>query len=159
MKAEFKISIIRHKNFSNSVSNMPLVSTEQIVGLDEWERDNFEKSLPMSTYLVAFAISNFKTIKINSTKYNIQVEVSAKPEAIENGHGDYALDEASRILDFFSDYFDTKYPLLKSSRIFFYFRNFSNSILVYKNYIQFLSSNSFTRFQCWRFLFYFKLSH
>ena len=77
--------------------------------------DYFEKSVSMSTYLVAYVISNFKSIKMNSFEHNIEVEVAGRPEPIENGDGSYALDQAAQILDFFTDYFEVKYPLKKSS--------------------------------------------
>lgn len=69
----------------------------------------------MSTYLVAFVVANYKSIKRNSTKYNIEVEVAARPDAIDNNEGVYALDEACKIMDYFSDYFQVEYPLAKSS--------------------------------------------
>ncbi len=69
----------------------------------------------MSTYLVAFLVSNFKTIKKQSEKYKIDIEVSARADAIDNDEGTFALNEASEIIDFFSDYFDIPYPLKKSS--------------------------------------------
>jgi aminopeptidase N len=71
----------------------------------------------MSTYLVAFVVSNYKTIQMNSTKYGVSVEVAARPNAIDAGHGDFALEEASKIIDYYSDYFETKYPLQKSSKL------------------------------------------
>ncbi len=79
--------------------------------------DYFEKSVPMSTYLVAYVISDFKKIRKTSKKYGVEVEVAARPEAIDNKEGDYALDEAAEILDYFTDYFGVKYPLSKSSMI------------------------------------------
>ena len=54
-------------------------------------------------------------LKRNSTKYNIEVEVAARPDAIDNNEGVYALDEACKIMDYFSDYFQVEYPLAKSS--------------------------------------------
>ena len=82
----------------------------------DWLIDIFEESVPMSTYLVAFVVSNYKSIKANSTRHRIEVEVAARPSAIENNEGDYALKEAGMILDYFSDYFQVGYPLPKSSR-------------------------------------------
>ena len=69
----------------------------------------------MSTYLVAFVVSNFDTIKARSPKFNIDIEVVARPEAIRNGEGDFGLIDAGLVLDFFSDYFSLLYPMSKSS--------------------------------------------
>ena len=69
----------------------------------------------MSTYLVAYAVSNFDMIKTKSPKYGIDIEVAARPEAIKNGEGEFGMMEAATILDFFSDYFNVKYPMTKSS--------------------------------------------
>jgi aminopeptidase N len=70
----------------------------------------------MSTYLVAYVISEFKTIKKKSKKYNIEVEVAARLEAVENGDCDYALEQSTKIIDYFSDYFGINYPISKSSK-------------------------------------------
>ena len=79
--------------------------------------DEFETSVKMSTYLVAFVVSNFETISQVSSKHSIRVEVSGRREQMRNGDGKFALDEACRILDFYTDYFGVKYPLRKSSII------------------------------------------
>ena len=68
----------------------------------------------MSSYLVAFVISDFKKIAKKSS-LGIDVEVAAKPHSIDAGEGDFALEEASEILDFFAGYFNVSYPLSKSS--------------------------------------------
>ena len=77
--------------------------------------DNFEKSVPMSSYLVAFIVSDFASIGKNSTKYNIKVDVYGQNESIKSGHGEFALGEACSILDYYTDYFNVEYPLEKSS--------------------------------------------
>lgn len=77
----------------------------------------------MSIYLLAFIISDLKTISKRSSKYNILVEVTGRKDLIDNGDGDYALDEAARILDFYSDYFGIKYQLPKSSTFKHTFEN------------------------------------
>jgi aminopeptidase N len=71
----------------------------------------------MSTYLVAFLVSNFKTIRRQSERFKIDIEVSAREEAINNGEGNFALNEAGDIIDFYTEYFDIRYPLKKSSKI------------------------------------------
>ena len=71
----------------------------------------------MSTYLLAFSVSNFKVISKTSPKNAVLLEVSARPEAIDNGEGDHALNDGALIIDYFSEYFDTAYPLNKSSTL------------------------------------------
>jgi aminopeptidase N len=73
----------------------------------------------MSSYLVAFIVSNFKIVRKVSSK-GVLVEVAAKPVPISNGDGEFSLNEASDIIDYFSDYFDVPYPLQKSSIILIY---------------------------------------
>ena len=79
--------------------------------------DHFEKSVYMSSYLLALIVSEFETISMMSKKYGIKIEVTARPEAIRANFGNYSLYEAADLLDFFSDYFNISYPLKKSSKI------------------------------------------
>jgi aminopeptidase N len=68
----------------------------------------------MSTYLVAFVISNFKSIKGQSAS-GVDVEVAGRPDAIDAGLGQYALEEAIQLIDYFANYFNVSYPMPKSS--------------------------------------------
>ena len=70
----------------------------------------------MSTYLVAYVVSNFNKKSMKSPKYNVDIEVAGRAEAINNGEGDFALSEAAEIIDYYSDYFQIEYPLNKSSK-------------------------------------------
>ena len=83
---------------------------------DQWEVDEYEVSLVMSSYLVAFAITKFSNITARSAKYDVLVQVVARPDAIANGDGAHALKEAATIVDFFSDYFNQTYPLKHTSK-------------------------------------------
>lgn len=78
-------------------------------------RDEFDESVSMSTYLMAYAITDFKNISMLSTKGKI-IEVAARPNAIDDNDGEFALKQAADIIDFFSDYFNVEYPLDKSSK-------------------------------------------
>ena len=69
----------------------------------------------MSTYLVAFVISNFEMIS-NTSRKDVLVEVAGRPDAILNGDGDFALNETMEIIDFYANYFNVSYPLDKSSK-------------------------------------------
>ncbi len=44
---------------------------------------------------------------------SLQFRVWARPEAVDAGHLDYALDIGARILTFFEDFYDVPYPLPK----------------------------------------------
>lgn len=81
----------------------------------DWVVDKFEKTVKMSTYLVAYVISNFESIDMKSGK-GVLIEVAGRPEAIKGGEGDFGLKESADIIDFFSDYFGVDYPLEKSSK-------------------------------------------
>ena len=77
--------------------------------------DSFDKSEKMSTYLVAFVVSNFKKTEMKSPKYGVDIAVAGRPAAIDAGEGELALSEAAQIIDFYSDYFGVEYPMVKSS--------------------------------------------
>ena len=63
----------------------------------------------MSTYLVAITVTDYASIKSN--EHNTSVWASAKD--IKDGKGDYALEIAPKILNFYERHFETEYPLQK----------------------------------------------
>ena len=68
----------------------------------------------MSSYLVAFVICDFK-LKSLFTKTSVRVDVAAKPQSIDDGDGDFALREATEILEFFEVFLKQPYPMEVSS--------------------------------------------
>lgn len=62
-KATYNISII-HPNIYSALSNMP-AEREEIVD-NHWNKTTFMKSVPMSTYLVCFAVHQFTSIQRTS---------------------------------------------------------------------------------------------
>jgi hypothetical protein len=62
-------------------------------------------------------ISDFKTIRQSSPRYNVVVEATARSEAIENGDASYGLNDTVNILEYFIDYLQIQYPLPKSSSL------------------------------------------
>ncbi len=71
----------------------------------------------MSTYLVALVISDFDCI--SSTAHpilskNVSVSVCSRPNAINQLQ--YALNNSIRILEYFEEYYNIKYPLPKCGR-------------------------------------------
>lgn len=106
-KATFSIKIRREPRHL-ALSNMPLVKSVTIAeGLIE---DHFDVTVKMSTYLVAFIISDFKSVS-KMTKSGVKVSVYAVPDKITQA--DYALDAAVTLLEFYEDYFSIPYPLPK----------------------------------------------
>lgn len=106
-KASFSIKIRREPRHL-AISNMPLVKSVTVAeGLIE---DHFDVTVKMSTYLVAFIISDFKSVS-KMTKSGVKVSVYAVPDKINQA--DYALDAAVTLLEFYEDYFSIPYPLPK----------------------------------------------
>nr|XP_060617795.1 endoplasmic reticulum aminopeptidase 1 [Anolis sagrei ordinatus] len=106
-KAKFSVKIRREPRYF-ALSNMPLVKS---INLKEWLlEDHFQTSVKMSTYLVAFIVSDFKSVSKSTTR-GVKVSVYAVPHKI--GQADYALDAAVKLLEFFEEYFSIPYPLPK----------------------------------------------
>uniref|UniRef100_A0A3B4BEZ3 Uncharacterized protein n=1 Tax=Periophthalmus magnuspinnatus TaxID=409849 RepID=A0A3B4BEZ3_9GOBI len=101
-KATFLIKI-SHKADYLALSNMPKLSNGLV--LDEFETT----SVNMSTYLVAFIVANFTPVSKNVS--NTLLSVYSVPEKKE--HTGYALDAASKLLDFYNNFFEIPYPLQK----------------------------------------------
>lgn len=64
LKATFNVTLV-HDPGLIAISNMPIYQTEE---KDGWKYDKFEKSVFMSTYLVAFAVCDFKYTEFTLTK-------------------------------------------------------------------------------------------
>lgn len=78
-------------------------------GLPDYVLDVYQESVPMSTYLVAFVVSDF----VNKTSGNFAVWATS--DAI---HGaSYALEIGPKILKFLENFFDIDYPLPKMDMI------------------------------------------
>ena len=75
----------------------------------------FEKTPRMSSYLLAFVIGELHK-KSARTKSGVEVNVWATPAQNENTL-DFALDIATRSIDFYDEYFGVKYPLPKSDHV------------------------------------------
>ncbi|GAB0206174.1 endoplasmic reticulum aminopeptidase 1 [Grus japonensis] len=106
-KARFSITIRREPKHL-ALSNMPIVKS---VNLTPWlVEDHFATTVKMSTYLVAFIVSDFKSIS-KITSRGVKISVYTVPDKIDQAG--YALDAAVKLLDFYEDYFSIPYPLPK----------------------------------------------
>uniref|UniRef100_A0A673M4G9 Aminopeptidase n=1 Tax=Sinocyclocheilus rhinocerous TaxID=307959 RepID=A0A673M4G9_9TELE len=105
-KSTFTIKMTRESKYI-SLSNMPKVKTTDLKnGLQE---DEFEKSVKMSTYLVAFIVADFISVSNNVSKTTVSVyAVPDKKEQVQ-----YALDTACKLLEFYNTFFENDYPLSK----------------------------------------------
>ncbi|KAM9817545.1 aminopeptidase Ey-like [Neosynchiropus ocellatus] len=116
MKAVFNMVLIHPLGtvaLSNGMNHEPVNFTD---GGQTWTRTSFEPTEQMSTYLLAFVISDFSFIGTNGSA-DVLIRIWARKRAIEEGQGDYALEKTGPILAFFEKYYDSPYPLTKSDQI------------------------------------------
>ncbi|XP_063014050.1 LOW QUALITY PROTEIN: glutamyl aminopeptidase [Melospiza melodia melodia] len=110
-KATYTISII-HPDVYQALSNMPVQQTVQVG--DGWNRTTFQKSVPMSTYLVCFAVHQFTWVERTSASGK-PLRVYAQPQQIHTA--EYAADVTKTVFDFFEEYFNLSYSLPKLDKI------------------------------------------
>ncbi|NXG08010.1 AMPN Aminopeptidase, partial [Sakesphorus luctuosus] len=115
MKANFTVTLI-HPSDYKAISNMPAKSSQQqIIDGQSWNITEFDTTPRMSTYLLAFIVSQFDYVEDNSG--NVLIRIWGRPKAIAEGQGDYALNVTGPILNFFEEHYDTPYPLPKSDQV------------------------------------------
>jgi aminopeptidase N len=106
LKATFRLTVdVPSKRMA--VSNMPIESTEPLGG--GRERVHFATSPKMSTYLFFLGIGDFERISTKSDGTEVGVVVNRG----DTEKGQYALQQAARILHYYNKYFAIAYPLPK----------------------------------------------
>lgn len=110
-KAEYDLTLITRPEIT-VLGNMPVKSEEEN---GNSLTTTFEKTPRMSSYLLAFVIGELHK-KSAHTKSGVEVNVWATPAQDENTL-DFALDIATRSIDFYDEYFGVKYPLPKSDHV------------------------------------------
>ncbi|NWY04920.1 AMPN Aminopeptidase, partial [Nothoprocta ornata] len=115
MKANFTVTII-HPSDHQALSNMPATSSRalQLDG-ESWNVTEFATTPKMSTYLLAFIVSQFQSVE--NISESVQIRIWGRPRAIAEGQGDYALNVTGPILNFFEGHYNTAYPLPKSDQV------------------------------------------
>ncbi|XP_053741218.1 alanyl (membrane) aminopeptidase b, tandem duplicate 1 [Synchiropus splendidus] len=115
MKAVFHITLI-HDRGTVALSNAQArESTEEVVDGEKVQRTVFDPTEKMSTYLLAFIVSEFG--HISNEVNNVAIRIYARKPAIDAGQGAYALNITGPILKYFQDYYNSTYPLPKSDQI------------------------------------------
>lgn len=104
-KATFRVLILRSAEYS-CLSNMPFKETTPKGGM-YW--DEFDESIPMSTYLVAAVVSDFS--KLTTGNFSVW----ARPDAINQAK--YALEIGPQALQYLSQLFQQEYQLPKMDMI------------------------------------------
>ena len=110
-KATFDLTLTTEQDVT-VLSNMPV----------KWQRTendtlvtSFDTTPRMSSYLLAWVVGELQK-KTTTTKSGVEVNVWSTLAHNENNL-DFALDIASRTIDFFDDFFGVPYPLPKSDHI------------------------------------------
>ena len=110
-KAEYDLTLITRPEIT-VLGNMPVKFQAEN---GNSRTTTFEKTPRMSSYLLAFVIGELHK-KTARTKSGVEVNVWATPAQNENTL-DFALDIATRSIDFYDEYFGVKYPLPKSDHV------------------------------------------
>jgi len=79
-------------------------------------RDDFEESVEMSTYLVAFVVCDYEYVHAQ-TSQGVAVRVYAPPELLSQTS--FALNTATKVMDHYTEFFGVPYPLPKQGNLMF----------------------------------------
>jgi puromycin-sensitive aminopeptidase len=110
-KAVFEVTLVVPEDLV-AVSNMPIASETPADGGKRAVR--FEPTPLMSTYLVAFIVGDLASVEGHSSNGTlVRVFATRGKEA----HGQFALDNSLKILDYMNDYFGIDYPLPKMDHL------------------------------------------
>ncbi|XP_023669932.2 aminopeptidase N-like [Paramormyrops kingsleyae] len=115
MKAVFNVTVI-HRVGTVALSNAAQKDQKQMsIDGEEWLVTEFHPTVKMSTYVLAFTVSEFTCKTTDYGRYVLKTW--ARPDAIAIGHVDYAHSITGNILESFEDLYDIKYPLNKLDQI------------------------------------------
>ncbi|KAI4460101.1 protease m1 zinc metalloprotease [Holotrichia oblita] len=102
MKAKFSISIGRKEGYT-------------AISKPGWEWDRFQTTVPISTYLIAYAVSDFVYETSPKDHSNVTFRIWCRKSAIDQIG--FAKDVGPKILSFYEKYFEIDYPLPKQDMI------------------------------------------
>ncbi|KAK2853498.1 hypothetical protein Q5P01_006159 [Channa striata] len=116
MKAVFSVTIL-HSHGTVALSNgREMDTTDAVIDGVQVKVTTFEPTKRMSTYLLAFIVSDFDSIQSNQN-HNLLIRIWARKRAIDDKQGDYALNVTGPILQFYEHYYNASYPLSKSDQV------------------------------------------
>jgi aminopeptidase N len=110
-KATFDVTLTTEKDIV-VLGNMPVVSQETN---NDMLVTRFDTTPRMSSYLVAWVAGDLQK-KTATTKSGVEVSIWST-KAHDPSNLDFALDIATRTIDFFDDYYGIPYPLPKSDHV------------------------------------------
>ncbi|PAA90943.1 hypothetical protein BOX15_Mlig006144g1, partial [Macrostomum lignano] len=117
----FDVSLVRRSDYI-SISNMPSIRTtnvsastwfSEMTDSEQLVKEDFETTPIMSTYLLAFIVSQFEHIRDMDTQGR-EYRNWARPEFVNQT--DYSLDVVRNITEYFESYFNVPYPLNKTDQ-------------------------------------------
>ncbi|KAK7121714.1 hypothetical protein R3I93_022712 [Phoxinus phoxinus] len=130
MRAVFYITLIHDRGTVALSNGMEIEKVDTVLDGQPVTVTTFEPTKNMSSYLLALVVSDYTNI---TSANDTLIRIWARKKAIEDGHGDYALNITGPILKFFENYYSVPYPLSKSDQIAlpdFYFGAMENWGLV-----------------------------
>ncbi|KAA0201353.1 hypothetical protein HAZT_HAZT008392 [Hyalella azteca] len=107
LKATFDITLGRQQHMT-AIANTPIRETSPIPNQPGWFFDKFERTEKMSTYLLAFVISEFSNITIEN---KARVRVFARDDILERSS--HAISVGDRSINFFEQYLNSSLAVPK----------------------------------------------
>ena len=109
IRAVMNLQVEHNKRF-HAVSNMPVITREEINGTD-YVTTKFLETPPMQTYLLALVVSDFSYVSNNDTR--VEQRIYAKPQSVQEGDVDYVASIVGPMLQKFEETFGMDFPLPK----------------------------------------------
>ncbi|KAJ9573939.1 hypothetical protein L9F63_008681, partial [Diploptera punctata] len=109
-KATFQINILRDGS-RTSLSNAPLVETKQVDKVGSLFMDVFEVTPVMSSYLVAFVVSDFTRVNLTDEENNRTYSVWTQPELIDDAN--FALNISVQLINSMVEFTDFDFEFHK----------------------------------------------
>ena len=116
LKATFTIQLVADEKMT-CLSNMDVERVDQVdtdLAGKKRKAVTFNKTPPMSTYLVAFIVAELDVYETN--KFRIPVRVFCTPDK-DISHGVFAAELAAKTLEFYEKEFDSEFPLPKMDMV------------------------------------------